>query len=129
MFQALQNKSMLTLALGPGDVSIMSMPEEPGITWMKNKEIRSQMLHLRFGASEKRVFYLLYLPVADCISHVDVSIHAALNELHVVLCQGPRLVRENVLHLPARTTFMSYSFQLWLSSPLPAHLAQLFVQI
>lgn len=38
MFQALQNKSMLTLALGPGDVSIMSIPEEPGITWIKKKK-------------------------------------------------------------------------------------------
>lgn len=52
-WQALQNKSMLTLALGPGDVSIMSMPEEPGITWMKYKgsalkKIRSQVLHLGF---------------------------------------------------------------------------------
>lgn len=57
MFQALQNKSMLTLALGPGDVSIMSMPEESGITWIKNKEIRSQMLRLGFDATEKRVSY------------------------------------------------------------------------
>lgn len=56
--KAKNNKNkMLTLALGPGDVSIMSMLEEPGITWVKNKEIRSQMLHLRFGETEKKVSY------------------------------------------------------------------------
>lgn len=71
----------------------------------------------------------VYLPVADGISHVDVSIHAALNELHVILRQGPCLVREHILHLPAPTTLLSYSFQPLLSSLLLAHLAQLLVQI
>lgn len=31
--------------------------------------------------------------------YVNVSVHTALYELHVVLGQSPRLVREDVLHL------------------------------
>ena len=40
-----------------------------------------------------------HLPVADGVRHVHVALHTALLELHVVLGEGARLVREHVLHL------------------------------
>lgn len=39
------------------------------------------------------------LPVADGVRHVDLALDAALLELHVVLRERARLVREDVLHL------------------------------
>ena len=43
-----------------------------------------------------------HLAVADGVGHVHVALHAALLELHVVLGEGARLVREHVLHLQTR---------------------------
>lgn len=40
-----------------------------------------------------------YLSVTDGMRYVNVSVHTALDELHVVLCQSPCLVRKHVLHL------------------------------
>jgi hypothetical protein len=44
------------------------------------------------------------LPVADDVRYVDVALDAALLEGHVVLCEGARLVREDVLYLWAQHT-------------------------
>lgn len=40
-----------------------------------------------------------YLSVTDNMRYINVSVHTALYELHVVLCQSPRLVCKHILHL------------------------------
>lgn len=45
-----------------------------------------------------------YLSIADHMWHVNMSVHTALYELHVVFCQSPRFVCKNILHLEMEQT-------------------------
>lgn len=40
-----------------------------------------------------------YLSIADHMWHVNMSVHTALYELHVVFCQSPCFVCKDILHL------------------------------
>ena len=43
--------------------------------------------------------YISYLSITDDMRYINVSIHTALYELHVVFCQSPCLVCKHILHL------------------------------
>lgn len=40
-----------------------------------------------------------YLSIADHVWHVNMPVHTALDELHVIFCQSPGFVCKYILHL------------------------------